>query len=213
MASWEHGGGFSLDASVRVESADRTGLERLRRNSRSTSLRRGAFAGSRRRTLGLSECRAGFRRQPELDADAARTERASGGADSIPAPSSASVLRRDGAQRSATRTGQRAGWRAKESDRAAWRKRKERAISSSSPSERPRSACPIAIRPICFPAATWWTSSVIGYPPRSSPTKTLRHRSSTGIDEGTRPWNPPTESKPPCSQNQLERQSDKIHNL
>ena len=29
MASWEHGGGFSVDASVRVEGADRPGLERL----------------------------------------------------------------------------------------------------------------------------------------------------------------------------------------
>jgi len=29
MASWEHGGGFSLDASVRIEGADRQGLERL----------------------------------------------------------------------------------------------------------------------------------------------------------------------------------------
>ncbi|MDS4053928.1 transposase [Accumulibacter sp.] len=31
MASWDHGGGFSLDASVRVEGADRPGLERLLR--------------------------------------------------------------------------------------------------------------------------------------------------------------------------------------
>ncbi len=31
MANWEHGGGFSLDASVRVESADRPGLEWLLR--------------------------------------------------------------------------------------------------------------------------------------------------------------------------------------
>jgi len=31
MASWEHGGGFSLDASVRVEADDRPGLERLLR--------------------------------------------------------------------------------------------------------------------------------------------------------------------------------------
>ena len=47
MANW---GGFSLDASVRVEGADRAGLERLRRNSRSTGLRTGASAGDRRRT-------------------------------------------------------------------------------------------------------------------------------------------------------------------
>ena len=31
MANWDHGGGFSLDASVRVEGADRPGLERLLR--------------------------------------------------------------------------------------------------------------------------------------------------------------------------------------
>jgi hypothetical protein len=29
MASWDHGGGFSLDASVRIEGHDRAGLERL----------------------------------------------------------------------------------------------------------------------------------------------------------------------------------------
>ena len=31
MANWEHGGGLSLDASVRIEGADRPGLERLLR--------------------------------------------------------------------------------------------------------------------------------------------------------------------------------------
>ncbi len=31
MASWDHGGGFSLDASVRIEGPDRSGLERLLR--------------------------------------------------------------------------------------------------------------------------------------------------------------------------------------
>ena len=34
--------------------------------------------------------------------------------------------------------------------------------------------------------------------------------SSIGIDGGTKPWNPPIESKPPCSQHQIERQSDKV---
>ena len=29
MAAWEHGGGFSLDAGVRIEAEDRSGLERL----------------------------------------------------------------------------------------------------------------------------------------------------------------------------------------
>jgi hypothetical protein len=31
MASWDHGGGFSLDASVRIEGHDRAGPERLLR--------------------------------------------------------------------------------------------------------------------------------------------------------------------------------------
>ena len=31
MANWAHGGGFSLDASMRIEGADRPGLERLLR--------------------------------------------------------------------------------------------------------------------------------------------------------------------------------------
>ena len=31
MAGWDHGGGFSLDASVRIDSAERAGLERLLR--------------------------------------------------------------------------------------------------------------------------------------------------------------------------------------
>lgn len=31
MAAWEHGGGFSLDAGVRIEAEDRSGLERLLR--------------------------------------------------------------------------------------------------------------------------------------------------------------------------------------
>ncbi|HRQ96556.1 MAG TPA: transposase [Candidatus Accumulibacter phosphatis] len=32
MANWEHGGGFPLDASVRIEGTDRPGLERLLRH-------------------------------------------------------------------------------------------------------------------------------------------------------------------------------------
>lgn len=31
MGAWDHGGGFSLDASVRIEAHDRPGLERLLR--------------------------------------------------------------------------------------------------------------------------------------------------------------------------------------
>jgi hypothetical protein len=34
MAQWEHGGGFSVDASVRIAAADRAGRERLLRYSR-----------------------------------------------------------------------------------------------------------------------------------------------------------------------------------
>ncbi len=29
MLTWDHGGGFSLDASVRIEATDRSGIERL----------------------------------------------------------------------------------------------------------------------------------------------------------------------------------------
>ena len=32
LANWAHGGGFSLDASVRIEGSDRPGLERLLRH-------------------------------------------------------------------------------------------------------------------------------------------------------------------------------------
>ena len=43
MGALEHSGGFSLDASVRVEASDRQGLERLLR-LRPTSLRTGTLA-------------------------------------------------------------------------------------------------------------------------------------------------------------------------
>ncbi len=46
MASWEHGGDFSLDASVRIEGADRPGLERLLR-----TCARPAFALERLREI------------------------------------------------------------------------------------------------------------------------------------------------------------------
>lgn len=36
MLAWNHGGGFSLDGSVRIEATDRTGLERLIRSVTST---------------------------------------------------------------------------------------------------------------------------------------------------------------------------------
>jgi len=86
MASWEHLGGFSLAASVCVEGADRLGLKRLLRQGA-----RAVFAVERLREIdaehlvyqavksGPSGPAAG--RQPQLAADAARTDRASGGAD------------------------------------------------------------------------------------------------------------------------------------
>lgn len=46
MAAWEHGGGFSLDAGVRIEGEDRDGLERLLRYCV-----RPAFALERRRQI------------------------------------------------------------------------------------------------------------------------------------------------------------------
>ena len=118
MASWEHGGGFSLDAGVRIEAADRQGLERLLRYCA-----RSAFALERLR---------------EIDAEHLVYESVKpdpGGSVSLmltplerferlaalippPAPSSASV-RRTGTQRTAPRTGHRACQRARASDRAA----------------------------------------------------------------------------------------------
>ena len=38
MLLWDHGGGFSLDASVRIEATDREGLERLIRGHRREAL-------------------------------------------------------------------------------------------------------------------------------------------------------------------------------
>ena len=42
--AWDHGGGFSLDATVRIEAHDRHGLERQLRNSRPAGLRAGTAA-------------------------------------------------------------------------------------------------------------------------------------------------------------------------
>ena len=51
MGQWAHGGGFSVDASVRIEAADRAGRERLLRNSRPATVRPGPAARTRSRTL------------------------------------------------------------------------------------------------------------------------------------------------------------------
>ncbi len=45
MMSWEHGGGFSLDASGRIEAKDRAGLERLLRRPSALRTRTSAAAG------------------------------------------------------------------------------------------------------------------------------------------------------------------------
>ena len=46
MGQWEHGGGFSVDGSVRIEAADRAGRERLLRYDRRKSP--GGIAPARR---------------------------------------------------------------------------------------------------------------------------------------------------------------------
>ena len=51
MGQWQHGGGFSVDGSVRIEAEDRAGRERLLRNSRPPTLRLGPAARTRSRTL------------------------------------------------------------------------------------------------------------------------------------------------------------------
>jgi len=48
MEAWDHGGGFSLDASVRIEAADRQGLERLLRYCARPPLAAGADRTDRR---------------------------------------------------------------------------------------------------------------------------------------------------------------------
>lgn len=46
MAGWHHGGGFSLDASVRIEGHDRAGLERLLRYCARPPARPSPWSGS-----------------------------------------------------------------------------------------------------------------------------------------------------------------------
>jgi len=53
MAQWQHGGGFSVDASVRIEAADRAGRERLLRNSRPATVRPGTATPTRWRAAQL----------------------------------------------------------------------------------------------------------------------------------------------------------------
>ena len=58
MRAWARDGGVSVDGSVRIEGADRTGLERLA-HLRATAFRAGASAPTRCRTSGLSQPQAG----------------------------------------------------------------------------------------------------------------------------------------------------------
>jgi hypothetical protein len=54
MANWAHGGGFSLDASVRIEGADRQGLERQLRRSPGAAEQR--YTGTPSRCLNRVIC-------------------------------------------------------------------------------------------------------------------------------------------------------------
>lgn len=118
MASGEHGGGFSLDARVCVEGADRPGLERLLRDCA-----RPAFARERLREID-AEHLVDERVKPgpggSVSGMLALLERIERLAARIPPPHRhRHRYGRTGAQRTATRTGHRACRRARESDRAA----------------------------------------------------------------------------------------------
>lgn len=98
MVAWEHGGGFSLDAGVRIEAEDRSGLERLL-----LYCARPAFALERLRQIDpehlvYESLETRPRRQCQPAPDAARTDRASGVSDSAAASASASLLRGAGAE-------------------------------------------------------------------------------------------------------------------
>ena len=58
MRAWAHDGGFSVDGWVRIEGADRTGLERLA-HLRATAFRAGASAPTRCPASGLPQPQAG----------------------------------------------------------------------------------------------------------------------------------------------------------
>jgi hypothetical protein len=67
MGQWEHGSGFSVDASVRIAAADRAGRERLLRLLRPATVRPGAAARARSRAPALREHRAGSGRKRPAD--------------------------------------------------------------------------------------------------------------------------------------------------
>ena len=107
MAQWEHGGGFSVDGSVRIEAADRAGRERLLRYCA-----RPPFALDRLRELDPErllydehQTRSGRERPAAPDAaGAARPPRRPGAAAARPPPP---LLRRAGTPLTAARCGHR----------------------------------------------------------------------------------------------------------
>jgi hypothetical protein len=126
MRQWQHGGGFSLDAKVRIEATDRKGLERLLRYCARPipfdKLRAG-FASERLEWLAggqrLVSCPERSRRESSAQAPAGRangadshaagTARPAGGAHPTPAPSPPSVSRCSGASLTPARGGDRWG--------------------------------------------------------------------------------------------------------
>jgi hypothetical protein len=109
MASWDHGGGFSLDAGVRIEADDRSGLERLLRYCARPVFALERLTPDRPRASGLREPQARPRRQCQPAPDAARTDRPSGGTDPAAASASTSLLRGAGAECAAAGGGDGAG--------------------------------------------------------------------------------------------------------
>ena len=71
MAEWEHGGGFSVDASVRITATDRAGRERLLRHSRPATVRLGPAARAPPRAFVLREHPTRSRRHRPGSPDAA----------------------------------------------------------------------------------------------------------------------------------------------
>jgi hypothetical protein len=97
MVAWDHSGGFSLDAGVRIEAEDRPGLERLLRYCA-----RPVFALERLRQIDPEHLvYESLKPGPGGSVSLLLTQLeliASGVADSSAAPASASLLRRAGAE-------------------------------------------------------------------------------------------------------------------
>ena len=96
MQAWAHGGGFSVNAAVRIEAADRPGLERLLRNSRPPAVRAGTVAATGCRAPARRSRQTGSWRQWRAAPDPAATARPPRRSRSAAAGPSASLLRRAG---------------------------------------------------------------------------------------------------------------------